>query len=107
MLPRQEVATMKQYTISMDEATYGEGITFREMCAIAEAEAEAIRSRFPGTEVHTIAGPVSCAGNDPDIAMFSEVVWNRIMTEYDGNGCDPAFAVAAWQREAAKEDPRD
>jgi hypothetical protein len=87
---------MRQYTISMDEGTYGEGITFREMCAMAEAEADAIRARFPDAEVHTVAGPVSCAENDPDIAMYSEATWDRILS----SASEPESVVAAWQREA-------
>jgi hypothetical protein len=93
----------RQYTISLDGQTYGDGVTYEEIHRMAFAEAEALRSRFPDADIRVTDGPSSGALDDPTIHEYAVAIWDSILSR-DAN---PTTIVASWQSETVKTDPRD
>jgi hypothetical protein len=93
---------MPPYIVIRD---YGEGYTDKEVCQIADAEAVAIRRRFPGVDVVVVAADDPRAAThdceqEDEINHYTCAVWANIETAWPFNGGpDAETIVETWCRE--------
>jgi hypothetical protein len=90
---------MRHLTIYTSPAEYGDGIDEAEALALACAERDAVRRRWPDACV-TLQNATGCrpATDDPEIVEWVGQVWDRILST-EGNGAYVPSVVEKWGRE--------